>query len=74
MQLNAIIEKDVNGYYTYMPEFKRCFIQGESFEEALKNIREAAELYIKDLSEEEKTSILDKIFFLLLQLLLINLV
>lgn len=53
MQLNAIIEKDENGYYAYVPELKGCFSQGESFEEALQNIREAAELYIESFDEQK---------------------
>ncbi|MBI3123235.1 MAG: type II toxin-antitoxin system HicB family antitoxin [Ignavibacteriales bacterium] len=64
MQLNAIIEKDENGYYAYVPELKGCFSQGESFEEALQNIREAAELYIESLDEQEKSSLQAKSFFI----------
>ncbi|KAF0141086.1 MAG: hypothetical protein FD122_1738 [Stygiobacter sp.] len=64
MQLNAIIEKDENGYYAYVPELKGCFSQGESFEEALQNIREAAELYIESMDEQEKSSLQAKSFFI----------
>ena len=64
MQLNAIIEKDENGYYAYVPELKGCYSQGKNFEEALANIREAAELYIEDLSEDEKSFLQTKSFFI----------
>ena len=64
MQLNAIIEKDENGYYAYVPELKGCYSQGESFEEALQNIREAAELFIESLDEQEKSSLQAKSFFI----------
>ena len=64
MQLNAIIEKDENGYFAYILELKGCYSQGTTFEEALVNIREAAELYLESLDEEEKKSLTDKSFFI----------
>lgn len=36
-----------------IPALPGCISQGETFEEALKNIKEAAELYLEDLKEEE---------------------
>lgn len=54
MQFNTIIEKDENGYFAYIPELKGCYSQGDTFEETLSNIQEAAELYLESLSEEEK--------------------
>ncbi len=53
MRINVIIEKDENGYYAFCPELEGCHTQGETFEEVLKNLREAAELYLETLSEEE---------------------
>ena len=47
MQFNAIFEKDEHGYFAYVPALKGCVSQGDTFEEALKNIREAIELYIE---------------------------
>lgn len=64
MQLNAIIEKDEHGYFASVPELKGCFSQGDSFEEALRNIQEAAELYLESLNEEEKKSFETKSFFI----------
>ncbi|KAF0153279.1 MAG: hypothetical protein FD143_356 [Ignavibacteria bacterium] len=64
MQLNAIIEKDENGYFAYIPELRGCLSQGDSFEEALQNIREAAQLYVESMNEEEKTSLMAKSFFI----------
>jgi predicted RNase H-like HicB family nuclease len=52
-KVNVVIEKDEHGYYAYCPELEGCQTQGETFEEALKNIREAAELYLETLSEDE---------------------
>ncbi|ARE79788.1 type II toxin-antitoxin system HicB family antitoxin [Campylobacter helveticus] len=53
MTLNAIIEKDDNGYFAYVPELKGCISEGNTYEEALANIKEASELYLESLQEEE---------------------
>ena len=53
MQFNAIFEKDEYGYFAYVPSLKGCVTQGDTFEEALKNIKEAIELYIEDLELDE---------------------
>ena len=46
LQLNVVIEKDADGYYAYCPELPGCQSQGDTFEEIMANIREAAELYL----------------------------
>jgi predicted RNase H-like HicB family nuclease len=43
MILNAVIEKDEFGYFAQIPELKGCVTQGNTYEEALLNIQEAAE-------------------------------
>lgn len=40
-------EKD-GGYSVSVPSLPGCFSQGDNFEEALKNIQEAIELYLED--------------------------
>ncbi len=64
MRLNAIIEKDENGYFASVPELKGCFSQGDTFEETLQNIQEAAELYLDSLNDEEKKTFENKLFFI----------
>ena len=64
MQFNAIIEKDENGYYAYVPELKGCMSQGDTFEETIANIKEAAELYVASLEEDEKQSMKSKTSFI----------
>ena len=59
-KLNAIIEKNSYGYYAYSPELKGCQTQGDSMEEALNNLKEAAELYLKTLSPEERSLVISK--------------
>jgi len=54
MKVTVIIEKDEFGYYAYCPELKGCHTQGDNLDEILKNIKEAIELYLETLNEEEK--------------------
>ena len=59
-KVNVIIEKDENGYYAYCPELEGCQTQGDSLEEVLVNIKEAIELYLETLTEEEIRTYLSK--------------
>ncbi|MDA3055010.1 MULTISPECIES: type II toxin-antitoxin system HicB family antitoxin [unclassified Campylobacter] len=52
MILQAIIEKDEYGYFAYVPQLQGCVSQGNTYEEALSNIREAMELYLESLQKE----------------------
>lgn len=54
MKVSVVIERDENGYYAFSPELEGCQSQGDTFEEALANIREAVELYLDTLSPEER--------------------
>ena len=49
-----VIEKDEDGFYAYCPNLEGCQSQGDTFEEVLANIREATELYLETLDEEER--------------------
>lgn len=53
MMINAIIEKDEFGYFACVPALEGCVSQGNSYEEAIKNIKEAAELYLESRSAHE---------------------
>lgn len=53
MILTAVIERDEFGYFAQIPELKGCVTQGNTYEEALLNIQEAAELYLESLKTEE---------------------
>ncbi|MBI5198156.1 MAG: type II toxin-antitoxin system HicB family antitoxin [Nitrospirae bacterium] len=59
-KVSVVIEKDENGFYAYCPELEGCQTQGDSLEEVISNIKEAIELYIGTLSEEEKKAFLSK--------------
>lgn len=48
MNIKVVIEKGEDGYFTaHCPALKSCWTQGKTEEEALKNIREAIELYLE---------------------------
>lgn len=50
----VIIEKDEDGYYFAKAiDLDGCFTQGETLDEVLKNIREAIELCLEELEEDE---------------------
>jgi predicted RNase H-like HicB family nuclease len=59
-KVSIVIEKDEHGYYAYCPELEGCQSQGDSFEEVITNIKEAIELYLETLSEEEIKESLSK--------------
>ena len=61
MLLNVIIEKDQDGYFARILELEGCVSQGNTYEEALFNIKEAGELYLESLKSEEKRTIENKI-------------
>ena len=45
---SIVIEKDEHGYYAYCPELQGCYTQGETYEEALENIKDAIKLHLED--------------------------
>ena len=59
-KVSIVIEKDEHGYYAYCPELEGCQSQGDSIEEVIANIKEAVELYLETLSEEEIKESLSK--------------
>lgn len=62
-KISIVIEKDEYGYYAYCPELEGCQTQGDSLDEVLANIKEAVELYLETLSDDEKISFLSKEIF-----------
>lgn len=41
-------EEKIGGFSVWVPDLPGCASQGDTFEEALRNIKEAIELYIED--------------------------
>lgn len=55
-KVSVVVEKDEFGFYVWCPELKGCQSQGASLEEAITNIREAVELYLETLPQDEPAS------------------
>ena len=53
-KVSIIIEKDEHGFYAYCPELEGCQSQGDTLEEVMTNIKEAIELYLETLPENER--------------------
>jgi predicted RNase H-like HicB family nuclease len=53
----VLIEKDEHGFYAWCPELKGCQSQGATIEDALANIREAIELYLETLPDDERDAL-----------------
>lgn len=50
LQYTAVFEpEDKGGYSVTVPALPGCISEGDTFEQALFNIKEAAELYLEDL-------------------------
>lgn len=59
-QFPVILEEDENsGYVVSCPNFEGCYSQGETIEEALKNIKEVIEMCLDEV-KEHKEKVLQK--------------
>ena len=45
--VNLIYDEEYNGYVADVPELPGCMSQGKTIERALKNVREAIQLYLE---------------------------
>ena len=55
MEYTVIFHKaEEGGYWVEVPALPGCYSQGETIEEAMDNIKEAIELHLEDLKEENK--------------------
>ena len=53
MKYTIIVEKGCeSGYVAYAPALKGCVSQGKTKEEALRNVKEAMEVYVEALLED----------------------
>jgi len=59
-KVSAVIEIDEHGYYAYCPELEGWHTQEDTLEEVMLNIKEAVELYLETLSEDERSIYLSK--------------
>jgi predicted RNase H-like HicB family nuclease len=53
MNIKVVVEKGEDGYFVaHVPALKSCWSQGKTREEALRNIKEAIDLYLEPAPEE----------------------
>ena len=45
---SIVVEEDDNGYFVFCPELQGCYSQGDTYEEALGNIKDAIKLHLED--------------------------
>jgi len=53
VKIAVVIEKDEQGYYAFAPDLPGCHSQGANFDAVEVNIKEAIDLYLETLSEDE---------------------
>ena len=46
---SIVIEKDNDGYFAFCPEIQGCYSQGDTYEEAIENIKNALKLCAEDI-------------------------
>ena len=57
MKLTVVLEPSEEGGYTVtVPSLPDCISEGESREEAIRNIREAIELYLEPVEDDQSFS------------------
>jgi predicted RNase H-like HicB family nuclease len=55
LTLPIIVERDEDGYFVTCPALQGCYSQGETYEEAVANIKDAIRLHVEDrLAEGEE--------------------
>ena len=47
-RFSVVIEEDEDGFFARCPELQGCYTQGGTYDEALRNIRDAIRLHIED--------------------------
>lgn len=47
-RFTVVVEWDEGGYFAFCPELQGCYTQGDTYEEALENIKDAIRLHVED--------------------------
>lgn len=48
LTLPIVVEADADGYFVSCPALQGCYSQGDTYEEAVENIKDAIRLHIED--------------------------
>lgn len=51
--LPVVVEKDEDGYFVYCPRLQGCYSQGDTYEQAFENIKDAIRLHLEDCTLKE---------------------
>jgi len=54
----VLLEDESGGYIALVPALPGCYTQGDTVDEVMRNVKEAIELYLETLSDEEKEELL----------------
>ena len=61
MNLKVVLEpSDEGGFTVYVPSLPGCISEGDTEEEALKNIKEAIELYLEPIDDDVLSTLTSK--------------
>lgn len=47
-RFSIVVERDADGYFVFFPELQGCYSQGDIYEEALENAKDAVKLHLED--------------------------
>ena len=47
-RFSVVVEKDQDGYFVFCPALQGCYTQGDTYEEAMENIKDAIRLHVGD--------------------------
>jgi predicted RNase H-like HicB family nuclease len=53
-----LLEDETGGYVAIVPALPGCHTQGDTLTEVMKNVKEAIDLYVETLTEQEKKDLL----------------
>lgn len=53
-RFTIIVGQDEDGYFVSRPELQGCYRQGDTYEQAIENIRDAMQLHIADRLERQE--------------------
>ena len=54
----VVLEDETGGYLAFVPALPGCHTQGDAMEELMENVKEAIELYLETLTDEERKDVL----------------
>ena len=54
----VVLEDETGGYLAFVPALPGCHTQGDTMEELMENVKEAIELYLETLTDEERKDVL----------------